>query len=146
MDDKLGQIYFGALGIAALILGIADFVCGAVGSAPEWGILVIPGDDPFRGLWGGLIVIFAGLFYLSGVKNISKLSQFSRIVMGSILVWIVVGCDIFAMITGSIPGEETWFNSFGNFIGAYAPPYPPAIFLLPFSLLVFYCIREWRIE
>jgi hypothetical protein len=114
------------------------------GDSFAWGILEIPAD-PFRGGWGGLIILFAGLLYLSGSKNLPEIHQLSKVVMGSVLIWIVAGTDIFAMITESIPGGEEggWFNTLEGFLGTYAPPYAPAIFLLPFSLVVLYCIY-WR--
>jgi len=89
-------------------------------------------------------VLFAGVFYLSGTKNFSEIHQFSKVVMGSILIWIIAGCDVFAMITESIPGGEEgpWLNTLEGFLGTYTPPYPPVIFLLPFSLVVIYYIRK----
>ena len=106
------------------------------------GIVEFPGEM-FRGGWGGLVVIFAGFFYLSGAKNFSEIGQLSKVVMGSILIWLMAGCDLFAMITESIPGGETgWFNTMGDFLGTYAPPYTPAMLLLPFSLAVIYYIRK----
>jgi uncharacterized membrane protein (GlpM family) len=139
--NKIGSIYFAILGIVTLVFGIADLVVAAGGEDFTIGILNIPGDM-FRGGWGGLIVIFAGLFYLLSIKNFSEIHQFSKTVMGSILIWIVAGMDIFAMITDSIPGEEGWFNTLEGFLGTYASPYPPAIFLFPFSLVVIYYIKK----
>ena len=145
MNGKFERIYFGILGVFTLFFGIMDLVVTIRGESIIWGILEIPGDM-FRGGWGGLIVLFAGLFYLSGIRNFSQIHQFSKVVMGSILVWIMAGCDIFARIAESIPGGEEgpWFNSWGDFLGTYAPPYAPAIFLLLFSLVVIYFIYERR--
>jgi len=138
-----GSIYFGILGVVTLAFGIADLIVTIGGDSFTWGILEIPADM-FRGGWGGLIVLFAGLFYLSGVKNLSEIHQLSKVVLGSILIWVIAGTDIFAMITESIPGGEegSWFNTLDGFLGTYAPPYPPAIFLLPFSLVVVYYIYK----
>ena len=135
------SIYFCILGVITLAFGIADLIVTIGGDSFAWGILEIPGDM-LRGGWGGLIVLFAGLFYLSGARNISEVHQLSKIMMGSILIWVMAGTDIFAMITESIPGGEEggWFNTLENFFGMYAPPYAPAIFLLPFSLVVVYYI------
>jgi len=143
--DKFGKIYFGILGVVTLFFGFMDLVATIKGESIAWGILEIPGDM-FRGGWGGLIVLFAGLFYLVGIRNFSQIHQFSKVVMGSILVWIMAGCDIFARITESIPGGEEgpWFNPWADFLGTYAPPYTPAIFLLPFSLVVIYFIYKRR--
>lgn len=91
-------------------------------------------------------MLFAGLFYLSGIRNFDDIHQFAKVAMGSILIWVVAGSDIFAMISESIPSwnEETgpWFNTLHSFIEAYAPPYAPAVLLLPFSLVVIYYIRK----
>jgi len=138
-EYTMAKIYFGVLGIVTLAFGVAELAVTAGGSEVSWGILEIP-NGMFRGGWGGFIVLFAGLFYLSGIKYFSEIHQFSKIVMGSILIWIVAGCDIFAMITESIPGEEGWFNSLEGFLETYAPPYAPSIILLPFSLVVIYYI------
>jgi len=147
--SSVAAIYFATLGIVTTAFGIADILVTAGASEFAYGILEIPGDL-FRGGWGGVIVLFAGLFYLSGIRNFDDIHQFSKIVMGSILIWIMAGCDIFAMITESIPSweEETgpWFNTFGDFIAAFAPPYAPAVLLLPFSLVVVYYIRKRKQE
>jgi hypothetical protein len=144
MAKNKSSIYFGILGVVTLAFGIADLIVTIGGDSFAWGILEIPAD-PFRGGWGGLIILFAGLLYLSGSKNLPEIHQLSKVVMGSVLIWIVAGTDIFAMITESIPGGEEggWFNTLEGFLGTYAPPYAPAIFLLPFSLVVLYCIY-WR--
>jgi len=139
----IGSIYFGILGVVTLAFGIADLIVTIGGDSFTWSILEIPGDM-FRGGWGGLIILFAGLFYLSGIKNLSEIHQLSKVVLGSILIWIIAGTDIFTMITESIPGGEEggWFNTLEDFFGTYAPPYAPAIFLLPFSLVVIYYVYK----
>jgi len=138
--QRISSIYFSILGICTLIFGFLDIIVAIGGQNVSIGALEIPADM-FRGGWGGFIVLSSGLFYLSGCRNISEIHQFSKIVMGSVLLWIVAGCDIFGMICESIPGGEEgpWFNTLGDFLGTYAPPYPPAIFLLPFSLVVIFC-------
>jgi len=143
--NKIGAVYFAILGAVTLAFGVVNLIVSAGGEDFTIGILNIPGD-PFRGGWGGLIVLFAGIFYLLSIKNFDEIHQFGKAVMGSILLWIVAGMDIFAMITESIPGGEEggWFNTLEGFLGTYAPPYPPAIFLLPFSLVVIYFIKKRR--
>jgi len=141
MVKSKGSIYFGILGVVTLAFGIAHLIVTIGGDSFTWGILEIPGDM-FRGGWGGLIILSAGLFYLAGIKNLPEIHQLSKVAMGSILIWIVAGTDIFAMITESIPGEGSWFNTLEGFFATYAPPYAPAIFLLPFSLVVIYYIRR----
>jgi hypothetical protein len=146
-ERSIAAIYFAVLGIITTAFGIADILVTMGAGSFAFGILEIPGDL-FRGGWGGFIVLSAGLFYLSGIRNFENIHQFSKIVMGSILIWIMAGCDIFAMITESIPGGEdgTWFNTLNGFIGTYAPPYAPAVLLLPFSLVVVYYIYKRKPE
>jgi len=146
-ERTTAAIYFAVLGIITTAFGIADIlVTIGAGSLAFW-ILEIPGDM-FRGGWGGFIVLSAGLLYLSGIRNFENIHQFSKIVMGSILIWIMAGCDIFAMITESIPGGEDgpWFNTLDGFIGTYAPPYAPAVLLLPFTFVVVYYIYKMNSE
>lgn len=143
--SPVAVIYFAILGIVTVAVGVADLLVTASGSEFAYGILEVP-NDLFRGGWGGLIMLFAGLLYLSGVRNMDDIHQFAKVTMGSILIWIIAGCDIFARITESIPSweEETgpWFNTLPGFIEAYAPPYAPAVLLLPFSLVVLYYISK----
>jgi len=139
---KGNSIYFALLGAVTLACGLADLIVTVSRGVYIWGIVEIPGEM-FRGGWGGLVVIFAGLFYLSGSKNVSEIHQLSKVVMGSILIWLMAGCDLLARITESIPGgDEGWFNSIDGFFGTYAPPYTPAMLLLPFSLVVIYHIHK----
>ena len=143
--SPVAAIYFAILGIVTVAVGVADLLVTASGSEFAYGILEVP-NDLFRGGWGGLIMLFAGLLYLSGVRNMDNIHQFAKVAMGSILIWIIAGCDIFARISESIPSweEETgpWFNTLPGFIEAYAPPYTPAVLLLPFSLVVLYYISK----
>ncbi len=140
---KLEELYFGILGIITLIFGISDLIVTMGGNDFSWSILEIS-SDMFRGGWGGLIVISAGLFYLSSLKNFLEIHQLSRALMASMLIWILAGTDIFVRITESIPGGEEgpWFNSLEGFLGTYAPPYPPVIFLLPFSLIILFFLSK----
>jgi len=144
MNEKLAKAYFGILGIVVLVFGAVDLIVTFGGGGFSHGILQIP-NDGFRGGWGGLVILFAGFFYLFGIKRIPQMHQFSRILAGSILIWIMAGTDIFGMICGSIPGPEDgpWFNSLKDFLEAYAPPYPPAILLLPFSFAAIYYMRRY---
>ena len=145
MNEKIGRVYFGILGFVTLIFGIADLMVAIGGSDFSWGILEIS-SDMFRGGWGGLIVISAGFFYLSSLKNFLEIHQLSKALMASILIWILAGTDIFVGITESIPGGEEgpWFNSLEGFLGTYAPPYAPVIFLLPFSLIILFFLSKRR--
>jgi len=143
MNDRIGRIYFGVLGIVTLIFGITDLIVTMGGNDFSWGIIEIS-SDMFRGGWGGLIVISAGLFYLSSLKNFLEIHQLSKALMASILIWILAGTDIFVRITESIPGGEEgpWFNSLEGFLSTYTPPYPPVIFLLPFSLIILFFVNK----
>jgi hypothetical protein len=141
---KLGSMYFALLGAATLACGFADLIVTISTDTHSWGIMEIPGQM-FRGGWGGIVVLSAGLFYLSGAKNMPEIHPLSKVVMGSILIWLMAGCDLFARITESIPGgDEGWFNSMEGFLGTYAPPYTPAMLLFPFSLVVIYYIRKMK--
>jgi uncharacterized membrane protein (GlpM family) len=143
MNEKIGRVYFGILGIITLIFGISDLIVTMGGNDFSWSILEIS-SEMFRGGWGGLIVISAGLFYLSSLKNFLEIHQLSKALMGSILIWILAGTDIFVRITESIPGGEEgpWFNSLEGFLSNYVPPYPSVIFLLPFSLIILFFVSK----
>jgi hypothetical protein len=138
-------IYIGLLGLATVAFGLADILVWA-GASPgiSFGILEIAGDDFFRWAWGGAIMVFGGLFMISGMRDAGvNLQQFAKVVLGAIMVWIIAGTDIFARFCESVPaGEEApeFFNSLAGFIGGFAPPYPPAMILLPFTLVIAYFI------
>ncbi len=141
---KFDSIYFALLGTATLACGLADLIVTISRDVYTFRIVEFP-SEMFRGGWGGLVVTFAGLFYLSGFKNVSETHQLSKVVMGSILIWLIAGCDLLAMITESIPGGENgWFNTMSGFVGTYAPPYTPAMILLPFSMVAILCIYRTK--
>ena len=141
--DRVGSLYFAALGIIVMAIGAAEMMLGATGGTFEWGIMEMSGDFL---MWRGLIMFFAGAFYLSGTKDFTDIHQKGKIVMASVMIWIVGGMGIFAMILESIPGGEDggWFNTWEGFVATYAPPYMPEILLLPFSLVVIYYTRSLR--
>ncbi|MBN2733621.1 MAG: hypothetical protein JXQ82_02035 [Methanomicrobiaceae archaeon] len=141
------SVYFAAVGLAAVIFGIADILvwCGFSGGI-ELGIIEISGDDFFRQVWGGLVVIFGGLFILSGFKGIKKIHQFSKVILGSAMIWIIAGCDIFAMVCEGIPAAEEapeFLNSLSGFIEGFMPPFAPAVVLLPFTFVIIYIYYSW---
>ncbi|MBP2145492.1 hypothetical protein J2129_000946 [Methanofollis sp. W23] len=144
----IASIVAALVGVAALILGLADVLVWAGGAGPiSIGILEITGDDFFRWAWGGLVVALGGFFMLAGARGLGDLNQRATAVLGAIMVWLVAGCDIFGMICGGIPaGEESeaFFNSVGGFIGGFAPPYAPAIVLLPFTIIVAWLLLNER--
>jgi len=147
--QNFAKVYFGIIGIVTLFFGFMDLIATiGGGEGLSWSILEIP-TDGFRGGWGGFIIISSGLFYLFGIRKFSEIHQSANVVMGSILIWIIAGTDIFARIAESIPGGEDgpWFNSFTDFLETYAPPYTPAILLLPFSLvIIFYMVKRRRVR
>lgn len=146
MDDraaKFGSVYFSIFGAIVLIFGIAGFVVmGAYGTeGVTWGPLEMSGMFL---VWEAIILVAAGVMYLSSVSNFGNVRQLAKSVAASIMIWIVAGMAIWAMIAGSIPGGEEgpWFNPPADFLATYGPPYMPAIFLLPFSLAIIYSIRS----
>ena len=142
---KFGSVYFGIFGAIVLIFGIAGFVVMGVHGTEgvTWGPLEISGMFL---VWEAIILVAAGAMYLSSASNFGDVRQLAKSVAASIMIWIVAGMAIWAMIAGSIPGGEEgpWFNPPADFIATYAPPYMPAIFLLPFSLAIIYFIRNRR--
>jgi len=113
-------------------------ILGLTGRSLEFGIVEMSGEFL---LWRGIILFSAGMFYLSGIKNFENIHQQAKILMASLMIWIVAGVKIFSMILESIPGEEGWFNTFEGFLASYSPPYIPSLLLLPFSLVVLYYVR-----
>ena len=135
-----GRMYFALLGVATLAFGCAQIILGVTGISYTWGLLGMSGEFM---LWRGLILLFAGFFFLSSLKDFSNIHQQGKMVLASGMIWIIAVMEIFAMITGSIPGGEDggWFNTLDGFLEAYAGPYIPSLWLLPFSLVTLYYIR-----
>ena len=137
---KIGGMYFGLLGLIVLGFGAAEILLGLTAGSFEWGILEISGEFL---LWRGLILFFAGAFYLSSVKNFADIHKQATVVMASVMIWVIAGMQIFGMIMESIPGGEDggWFNTPEGFLATFSAPYIPSLFLLPFSLVVLYYVR-----
>ncbi|MFP4051277.1 MAG: hypothetical protein ACLFVB_06005 [Thermoplasmata archaeon] len=141
---KFGSIYFGIFGAAVLVLGIVEIVSGLLGITVGIGSMIITGDFL---LWQGLILSFAGMFYVYSVKNFEEIHQQAKTVMGSIMIWVLAVMYLISTFLGSIPGgEDRWFNTAEGFLTAYSAPYPPSIFLLPFSLVVLYYLRLHKLQ
>ncbi|HEC77186.1 MAG TPA: hypothetical protein ENI33_08045 [Thermoplasmatales archaeon] len=142
MDNEvkfmIGRIYFAIFGLVVLSIGILEILLSLTGRSFEWGIMEMSGEFL---LWRGLILFFAGAFYLPSIKNFTDIHQLAKVVMASVMIWIIAGVKIFSMILESIPGEEGWLNTFEGFLESYSAPYIPSLFLLPFSLVVLYYIR-----
>ncbi|MBN1431990.1 MAG: hypothetical protein JW931_04385 [Methanomicrobiaceae archaeon] len=130
------------LGAVAVAFGCADILVWAgFSSGLNLGIIEIAGDDFFRWAWGGLVVLMGGLIMLSGAVDAGEIRQFAKVTLGALMLLMIAGTDIFARLCENIPaGEEApeFFNSLGGFIGGFAPPYSPAILLLPFVLVIVY--------
>ena len=137
MKNGFASVYFSIFGLIVLSLGIAELIMGIAGKSFTWFILAISGEFL---LWKGIILFFAGLFYLSSVKNLTEIHQLAKNVMASVMIWIIAGIEIFAIITESILGEEGWINTWQGFLSSYYPPYVPALILLPFSLATVYYV------
>jgi len=136
----IGRIYFTIFGLVVLGIGAAEILLGVTGRSLECGIMEMSGEFL---LWRGLILSFAGAFYLSSIKNFADIHQQAKAMMASVMIWIIAGMQIFSMILESIPGGEEggWFNTLEGFLASYSTPYIPSLFLLPFSLVVLYYIR-----
>ena len=80
---------------------------------------------------------------LMGHPNAGKSVLFNRLTGASVIESNYPGTTIdYTKGYMRVGGEEGWFNTLEGFFGTYAPPYAPAIFLLPFSLVVFYYILK----
>ena len=133
------EIFATALGVVAMACGAANILVWAgLYDGIEIGILAIGGTDFFRWVWGSLVVAFGGVMMLSGARNMHTVSSYGKVLLGTVMVWIVAVTDILALICESIPAGDgpQFFNSAAGFIGAFAPPYPPAVVLLPFTLAI----------
>lgn len=149
-NSSMFTLYIGLLGLVTLAFGLADILVWA-GASPGFsiGILEIAGDDFFRWAWGGAILVFGGLFMLGSLRGRGTMEQFGKTVLGAAMIWIIAGTDIFARLCESIPaGEEApeFFNSVAGFVGGFAPPYSPAILLLPFTLGFVYFLFNGRFD
>ncbi|MFP4642659.1 MAG: hypothetical protein ACOC6S_01520 [Chloroflexota bacterium] len=137
MNNKssLGSVYVAIMGAAALVLGLLEFVGG------EWGPLTVEGG--LLTSWRAVILICAGIVYLTCVNNFMDIYQIAKAVVASVMIWIVAAMDIWRMIAAAIPSGATesgelWFASWSQVLAAFSPPYMPAIYLLVPSLLIIY--------
>jgi hypothetical protein len=133
------SIYVALLGLVTLGFGCADILVWAGASDGfSWGIIAISGDDFFRWAWGGVIMACGGLLLLSGAAHAAtSLHQAAKVAVGAILIWVIAGTDLFAMLCAAIPADASspaFFNTLDGFLAGFAPPYTPAVVLLPFTL------------
>lgn len=141
--SRSGSIYASIFGTIVLGFGIVELVViGTTGmEGVSWGPLEMSGMWLW---WTGIIFVSAGIMYVSSATNFMDIRQLAKAVVASIMIWIVAGMAIFDKVASSIPGEETWVNSPGDFLAGCGPPYTPAIYLLPLSLAIIYFIRQRR--
>ena len=145
--STFGSVYFTIFGLIVLGFGILELVVmGTTGMEGIcWGPLEMSGMFLW---WTGIILVCAGLTYLSSIADFMDTRQLGKSVAASIMIWIVAGMAIWDRITGSIPGgpEEgtPWFNPPMDFLASYGPPYTPALYLLPLSLVIIYFISRRR--
>ena len=102
------------------------------------------GDAPVFVLGAFIWIFIHGLFMLAGCTRVTTLQQSAKVVLGGVLVWLIAGTDIFARLCAAIPAGEAspaYFTSLSGFLAAFAPPYTPAVLLLPFTLGIVYLIR-----
>ncbi len=145
MRYELGSAYFVILGVVALVFGIWEIV--ATLGAPvttEVGWLEIP-TGTWEEVWRGVVIFLGGTLIVAGAFKLKDIHGLGKTVLGSIMIWIVAGCDIFGRFLESIASNEaTWINSLDEFLATYGPPYNPALWLLPFSLVIIYFIYTRR--
>lgn len=142
MKYGVGTAYLSLLGIVTSFFGSADIVLSVAGRNVMTDLLVVSGS--MWSLWKGVILFSAGIFLLIGALSLDNVHGLGKAVVGSIMLWIVAGSNIFARITASIPGENTWLNSLEGFLGSYCPPYELELWLLPFSLAMIYFLVKKR--
>jgi len=136
-----GRIYYAILGGVAFALGGAQLILGLSGNELTIGPMVMLGEFM---LWRGIILLCAGVLFLQSLRDFQDIHQQGRMVIASAMIWIVAVMEIFALVTGAIPGDGTWFNTWGGFIEAISPPYIPSLMLLPFTLVTLYYIKLER--
>ncbi len=141
-EETFGRVYFAIFGAVVFVFGVVEFIATVTGGI-TWGILDTSGAfDPMFLPWRAIILVSAGLLYLSSVKKFAEIGQLAKAVTASIMIWIVAGSAIWARIAASIPAEEGWFNTLEDFLASYAPPYCPALLLLIPSLVIIYYIKK----
>jgi len=143
---RVWQGYFAFLGMTVLSCGLLEFLAAAAGHQLTFPFIAFS-TGAFRGLWGGLVPIFSGIFLLRGLGDFGEVHRMAKLLMGCILLWIMAATDIFALIAAAVPSIDSgrWFNSGPLFLRALAPPYTPAVILLPFSLPVMLCLRRFGV-
>ena len=145
---KIGSVYFAMLGAVVMWFGCWELATsyGIIESWDTKWVDLFPEAMDWMNLWRGIVTFLSGLLIMWGAFRFSNIEGFGTSVIGTIMLWILAGCDILAMICSSIPGTGTWLNTFYGFLGTYAPPYPAATCLLPFSLGMIYFIASWDEE
>lgn len=142
MKYRIGSVYLATLGIVTFLFGGLNIVLAVMGGEFLTDFLIASGS--MWSLWKGLILFFAGIFMLIGGINLKDVHGLGKAVLGSVMLWIVAGCNIFTRITESVLGDQTWFNTFEKFLASYSPPYELELWLLPFSFVILYFISKSR--
>ncbi|MFP4185988.1 MAG: hypothetical protein ACLFSM_07255 [Thermoplasmata archaeon] len=138
VKDKIGGLYFGVFGIVVFLVGILEIGLGVLNKTVLFGPVIFSG---YFMIWRGIILFFAGMFYILSVKRFTDIHQKAKAVVASLMIWIIAGTRIFSIILESILGEGSrWFNTWEGFLSSYAPPYIPSLLLLPFTLVVIYYV------
>lgn len=142
MRFKMVAVYLAVLGIVTSLFGVSDIILAVIGRDISTEFLAV--SESMWSFWKGLILFFAGVFIFVGAMDLEDIHGLGKAVLGSIMLWILAGCNIFARITQSIPGEEGWFSTLEDFLATYGPPYQPELWLLPFSLVVLYLVARFK--
>ncbi len=133
LSGRFYNFYFFILGLLLLFVALAEIVVGFSGLTIKCVLFKLP--ENFL-IWRTIVLFLAGLIYLVGGINLPEIHARSRVVLASIMVWIITGTDIFSLVLTSISGSpDTWFNSWFGFIYSYSPPYVPIIYIFPFTLV-----------
>jgi hypothetical protein len=148
-EGQMGAaVYVAILGVATLAFGITDILVSAAGAEVVIGPIAIP-NDLFRGVWGGIVVACAGGLMISSIRDIGSIQEYSKALLGAMLIWLMAGCDLFWRLCSSIPASPEspeFFNSLDGFLAGFALPYPPAVFLLPLTIVIALLMVRWKFE
>ena len=130
------EAFFVLVGIPVLLAGIGEILLGVTGGEFQLSIVTISGTFL---LWRGVILVFAGGFYVHGaLSGLDDRRSQAIVFMGSLMIWIVAGNELLATVLGAIPGgPDVWFASGTAILTALGPPYSPAVVVLPLSFVAF---------
>ncbi|AKH96579.1 hypothetical protein [Halanaeroarchaeum sulfurireducens] len=129
------DVYFGLLGIVAVLGGGAELLLGVTGGSVSVSLVTI--DGAFL-LWRGVIVVSAGAFFVrAAVDGLDDRRNQGVAFLASLMLWIVAGTDVLGRVLGAIPGGgDVWIAGAGEILGSLGPPYSPALVFVVFTLPV----------